>query len=347
MLTGQSLDAFHQATVSVHSASSIDDLTQRLLTSLLLLVPADACLVNWFGLPARPVVTFYEPSALIGSDINRLAHLFLHQHPGYGRRHTHASSISDHMSKANWHRTDMHALTYGKVGLEDGLGLDIDLGLGCTLTVEIIRARRGFTDTERRMLDHFRAHIALAYRRLAPAPAARPMPGQCFLATTLRVWADGSVEFAARGSLELLARYFSQAPSHRLPDGLARWVSHAAASLARPGDLRAPVLTQRLGRPGRVLAIHCMPDGQRPGVFLISLEETSYDEANPRGFRISPREREVLRWAASGMANHEIAAAAAVSPGTVKRHLENIYRKLEVGDRHAAVRSARHAGLLD
>ena len=41
MNIGQSLDAFHQATFAVHSATSIDDLTQRLLSSLLVLVPAD------------------------------------------------------------------------------------------------------------------------------------------------------------------------------------------------------------------------------------------------------------------------------------------------------------------
>jgi len=52
---------------------------------------------------------------------------------------------------------------------------------------------------------------------------------------------------------------------------------------------------------------------------------------------LSPREREILRLVASGMTNREIAACLFIAPGTVRKHLDNIYAKLGVRSRAQAV----------
>ena len=62
---------------------------------------------------------------------------------------------------------------------------------------------------------------------------------------------------------------------------------------------------------------------------------------------ISRRERDVLELLARGLTNRQLADALDVSPDTVKYHLKNIFAKLQVVDRRAAVRSARQLGLLD
>ena len=56
---------------------------------------------------------------------------------------------------------------------------------------------------------------------------------------------------------------------------------------------------------------------------------------------LTPREREVLELVAEGRTNAEIAAVLWISPGTVRRHLENIFEKLGVHTRTAAVAAAR------
>ncbi|WP_439660004.1 response regulator [Lentzea sp. HUAS TT2] len=61
---------------------------------------------------------------------------------------------------------------------------------------------------------------------------------------------------------------------------------------------------------------------------------------------LSPRELEVLRCVAGGATNREVAAGLFITEATVKSHLLNIYAKLEVGDRAAAVTEAFHRGLL-
>ena len=55
---------------------------------------------------------------------------------------------------------------------------------------------------------------------------------------------------------------------------------------------------------------------------------------------LTPREREVLALVADGKTNAEIARQLWISPGTVRRHLENAYAKLGVHTRTAAIRAA-------
>jgi len=61
---------------------------------------------------------------------------------------------------------------------------------------------------------------------------------------------------------------------------------------------------------------------------------------------LSQRELEVLELVAAGTTNREAAARLFITEATVKTHLLNIYAKLGVGDRAAAVAEAFNRGLL-
>ena len=67
--------------------------------------------------------------------------------------------------------------------------------------------------------------------------------------------------------------------------------------------------------------------------------------AAPYG-QLTPREVEVLRLIAAGMRNQEIADQLFISLPTVKRHVANTYRKLDVAHRTEAVVKARELDLL-
>ncbi|WMD20291.1 response regulator transcription factor [Achromobacter seleniivolatilans] len=69
--------------------------------------------------------------------------------------------------------------------------------------------------------------------------------------------------------------------------------------------------------------------------------ETSSDEI------LSPRENQILRLVAEGLANREIAEQLFLSRYTVECHIKHIYRKLAVSSRTRAVHAARSRGLLD
>jgi DNA-binding NarL/FixJ family response regulator len=61
---------------------------------------------------------------------------------------------------------------------------------------------------------------------------------------------------------------------------------------------------------------------------------------------LTERELQILRLMASGIGNREIAAALALSEGTVKNHVSSIFSKLAVTDRTKAVLRALAMGLV-
>jgi two-component system, NarL family, nitrate/nitrite response regulator NarL len=62
---------------------------------------------------------------------------------------------------------------------------------------------------------------------------------------------------------------------------------------------------------------------------------------------LSARESEVLNMLASGASAPDIAGRLHLSTATVKTHLHNLYEKLEVSDRAAAVAEGMRRGLID
>ena len=61
---------------------------------------------------------------------------------------------------------------------------------------------------------------------------------------------------------------------------------------------------------------------------------------------LSAREREVLAHVAAGQTSREIATELVISEHTVRRHLENIFAKLGVTSRAAAIARAYEAKIL-
>ena len=62
--------------------------------------------------------------------------------------------------------------------------------------------------------------------------------------------------------------------------------------------------------------------------------------------QLTERELEVLRLVAGGLSNQDIAERLVVAVSTVKKHLNNIYGKLETQSRTQAIARARELQLL-
>ena len=81
----------------------------------------------------------------------------------------------------------------------------------------------------------------------------------------------------------------------------------------------------------------------------IDLTQTvSYEPAPYSGSKSGPlseRELEVLQWLASGAPNREIGRRLYITESTVKRHVYNIFGKLNVHNRTQAALQARRLGV--
>jgi DNA-binding CsgD family transcriptional regulator len=75
-------------------------------------------------------------------------------------------------------------------------------------------------------------------------------------------------------------------------------------------------------------------------VLLVEGPRPSRDLEEYRRLGLTLREAEILGWIGEGRTNVELAAILGIAPATVKKHLENIYRKLGVENRMSAVQLA-------
>ena len=114
---------------------------------------------------------------------------------------------------------------------------------------------------------------------------------------------------------------------HHVGDLMELGVSAYVVKSASAGHLVAVV---------RAAILDPMSENAVVGLPLALLEESAQGTDGV----LSARELEILLLAARGMTNRQISRALFVAEGTVKRHLANTYKKMEVGSRSEATRMA-------
>lgn len=157
---------------------------------------------------------------------------------------------------------------------------------------------------------------------------------------------DSQVQFITPHAEHLLNQYFPFWASHELPEPLQHWftelVAQSMLNCASPYSLQ-------IEQAGRQLMIHLVPDltGEH---YLLLLEEqpvSSFSITTLQVLGLTKREAEVLFWISKDKSNAAIAKILGCCEGTVRKHLENLYRKLGVQTRMGAVMVAlKQLGLL-
>jgi DNA-binding CsgD family transcriptional regulator len=128
----------------------------------------------------------------------------------------------------------------------------------------------------------------------------------------------GGVEFASASAQENPSDLPEQS-AVRLPEQLALWHANALGTLIISTD-------------GLTLLVESTDDGSA----RLLGEQPSCME------KLTAREREVMRGVEDGLSNAEIARRLWIQPTTVRKHLENVFAKLGVRSRTAAL-SKLHA----
>jgi DNA-binding NarL/FixJ family response regulator len=153
------------------------------------------------------------------------------------------------------------------------------------------------------------------------------------------------VRLGSEDGLDAIKRIRSSAPTGRVvvlsafdnPTYVARAVSAGAHDYLLKSATRAEIIGAVTGAAAGAAPTRA---GQLQRV-ATSMADKTVSAAT--GVPLTPRETQVLRLVAMGLSNREIGDALSISVETVKEHVQNLLRKVEVSDRtQAAVWAIRH-----
>lgn len=148
----------------------------------------------------------------------------------------------------------------------------------------------------------------------------------------------GHIEWATASALKLLQRYWPAGTGvqNRLPRQIHQWMTTCRRGQRAKDKAPREVAPLSINGTSACLTIRHMRDGAFSALlFEEHLLESSADRLLHLG--LTPRERDVLRWLAQGKSSSEIAIILNISVRTVSKHLERVYLRLGVENRHAAV----------
>ena len=227
-----------------------------------------------------------------------------------------AYRVSDFVGRRELRASRLYNDWFRPQGIEHELSVGLDAPLWHTKVFLFTRSDgRDFAERDRLVLDAVRPHLAGRYERWQTRRRLADVLRLAEVGDGAVVLLDGPghAAHATDPARALLERYFGSADG-ALPAAISTWLR---ASPDEPLEVEASEGTLVVRAAGTALLLV-----ERRG-----------------GFGLTPREREIVELVGEGLTNAEIAERLWISPGTVRRHLENAFEKLGVRTRTAAVRA--------
>jgi DNA-binding NarL/FixJ family response regulator len=199
-----------------------------------------------------------------------------------------------------------------------------------------------FTERDRLLLNLLRPHLVQAYenaRTLHKAQQeARQFQQSLEQLQVIILDEDLRVQLMSAETAQCLQTYFpGVSAADQLPDFVSSWVRYQVDCLHSPLELPSSRLSLTIELAGRKLILRLVPD-RATGRYLLLLEEQESLSLKALEYLgLSHRETQVLLGLIKGLDNSAIAQQLGMKSGTVRKHLENIYRKLQVQSRSEAV----------
>ncbi|MEO1395906.1 MAG: helix-turn-helix transcriptional regulator [Cyanobacteria bacterium J06634_5] len=271
---------------------------------------------------------------------------------GDGSAHT----LADFVSERELHRLEgIYQSILRSINIEEQLitvlpipeseKIDLSSQMAQEIVVALHRPQRNFSECDRLVLNLLRPHLALAYCNAKAV--TRIQQNSARLSQTLEEMGvvtlapSGEVQLLTRRAWELLSHYFSgpYKQAGQLPDNLRRWVRHELKKIDTMESVDNPCLPLRIESEEKQLVIRLVPSRGLHQYSLL-LEELPSSRFSPKSLELvglTPREAQVLFQISQGQKTSEIAVTLKMKEGTVKKHVEHIYEKFDVGTRIAAV----------
>jgi DNA-binding CsgD family transcriptional regulator len=328
VMRGRHMETVLAAVGDVYSSQSLEEFRVALLAAMGRIAPSD--FVSYNEVAPGAIAAIVEPT--IDDALMAVWGTYAHENPLLGQyiasRDSRAYRFSDLPSEAAFRRSMLYLRLYRVLGIEHQIAFALPSGPELTIGIALCRRVHDFNDDERDMLNIARPHLIQAYRNAqvlerAQAVTAAVQAGLEDAGTALMVVdADGTITLttpAARALVEQLTGAMADAGSE-LP-GALRIDGHT--KLVRTGA-GTSVLVRRVHTRGLDTIVL---EPARPVVVPDRL----------RALGLTEREAAVLAQLAEGKSTDGVASELEISPRTVHKHTESIYRKLGVDGRAQAV----------
>jgi DNA-binding CsgD family transcriptional regulator len=331
-----SVDAFPMAAIE-----AIDLVVRSEVTTFNLIDPGRARMI----VDSRPAIE-YSPEAYALMERDPQGHPLVANFLATGDGTAHA--ISELLTVEQFHATQLYDLVFGPLGIEDQMAISLPAVRPVMVGLAVNRCARDFSDADRDAMNALRPILGQQYRLLCERERL-----QSLFDTARDAMADNQGRLVvldeigdeASDSSGLLASFFGAPPRPgALPSAMEIWLERERskrAARSEGGDPTEPLEPLVVERRGERLLARFVPGDVEPDAIVLHhhrVEEPSVDSL--LALALSPREADIMHLVITGATNAAIGAKLFISPGTVKKHLDNIYRKLGVRGRAAAVATA-------
>ena len=257
----------------------------------------------------------------------------------------HVRRLSDVIDRPALRRNDFYQELFHPVGLEYEAMTSLPSASGVCTAFTLSRSTRDFSDRDTIVLEVVIPHLAYAFRRVRDEARAAETASTLEEVTTsiglgvLVLGPGDRIETTIGRGRELFETYLGD--NGHVPEPLASWL-HEQRFRVRAPEIGVPPEPLVIERGESRLTMRYIA---RAATESVLLEEDGPPRIHPDPeLGLTAREAEVLQLVGRGLTNKEAARMLGVRVSTVRKHLENVYAKLEVGTRTAALARAFRAG---
>lgn len=328
------------------SAAALDPFPERVLAALERLIPGHILGYNVVRLPGAHLSAVVRPVDAVPDELLPVFDRHVGEHPTvihYRRTGDgHARTLSDFLSQRQFHRLGLYNEFYRPLRTEHLITVTLPAPAGVLLGLSVARERHDFSERERVLLDLAWPHVVAAHRTAELLSLLQRGMAEEGVEMVL-LEKSGRVRLASDQARARIAEAFGPfwCRGERLPELVEHWVREQRQrfhgdDMPRPAT---PLFAE--GRDGNIV-VRFVTGGvaAEHDLLLIEKRRSAPDPATLIGLGLGRREAEVLAWVARGKTNAEVGRQLSIAEGTVERHLERIFRKLDVGTRTAAAARA-------
>lgn len=349
-LTGKELRRLSELLRDLYQLRTHEEFTDHLISRLPTITDGEFSSYNEFYKNGTP--GFYKcdqvpycpnPAHYVG-----MLTRYIHQHPVIMHvQRTQLESaymFTDFVSTRTFRKTALYNEFYKPLKIPHLLSMAVKAGPDLLITVSRHRNGREFREANRTVFNVLRPHLrqalenALAFTRIQKQLVVMNQVMEEGQQALISETGNGRILFVTPYAQRLLKQYGLQTrpDSDRLPTRLKDWLTHYQRQLDRSDDVLRELHPLRVQGELGCLTIRLILRGSQ---YLLILEErrTAPVAKDLAVLGLSTRESEVLSWVAQGKTNPEISMILNIRRRTVQKHLERIYVRLGVENRHAAM----------